>query len=62
MTREEFIAGYISRGNVTREWFDKHYIALPCECEEACCEGWAAVHKDEASVLAHLRSYTWEKR
>lgn len=59
MTREEFIVGYVGRSGISRESFDIHLIALPCECGDDSCDGWAAVRKSESSVLDHLRSYTW---
>lgn len=43
MTKDDFISGYIKRSEVTREFFNENYIAIPCDCDYENCNGWAAV-------------------
>lgn len=43
MTKEQFIAAYCERSNVTWEWLSKYRTALPCACGEYGCEGWQMV-------------------
>jgi hypothetical protein len=42
MTKEEFIEGHCQRSNITREQYDEHLVAIPCDCGEDLCEGWAS--------------------
>lgn len=54
MDRETFIAGYCERSKITRETYDAHRIALPCDCGDPDCHGWASVSRDANTVLDHL--------
>jgi len=40
MTKEEFITEYCRRSDITREYFDKHGEAVPCDCVYINCNGW----------------------
>jgi hypothetical protein len=67
MTRDEFIDGYIRRSvhaakaTRTADGFKvegmRHpgFVALPCACGAAVCEGWAIVSNDEQSIADHER-------
>lgn len=41
MTKDEFIAGYCERSGITPETFDLYGKAVPCDCGEGVCQGWA---------------------
>lgn len=51
MERDEFVAAYMSRSGINDYhvdgdrvyWGGDHTCALPCECGEADCDGWAMV-------------------
>ncbi len=60
MTREEFVAGYMERSGVTDWRIDGEVVtfagrfkrlAIPCECGEDGCEGWAMVREGEREIL-----------
>lgn len=46
MTREEFIAGYCARSNITWEWLSQYRKVLSCDCGTDDCDGWAMVPKE----------------
>ena len=52
MTQQEFIDAYCARGGVTWEWLSTRRDAVPCDCGEPGCDGWAMVPKDEVSEQA----------
>lgn len=42
MTGDEFEQQYAARSGVTIQWLhDNHLHAMPCDCGETVCEGWA---------------------
>lgn len=45
--RQEFIADYCERSGVTWEWLSQYKKAIPCDCGDEACIGWAMVNKDE---------------
>ena len=47
MTKEKFEDGYISRSKVTKEFYDRHFVTVPCNCGEDVCDGWAVKHHEE---------------
>ncbi len=66
MTKEEFITYWLQdsahRVNCPdREYFDKHYVVLPCECEENC-KGWQAVFNHPLMIENHNRKYNPDTR
>ena len=47
MTRDEFIDGYCARSNITRAQMKEFgFMAVPCDCGEESCQGWAMIHND----------------
>lgn len=52
--REWFISGYISRSEISREFYDEHFVALPCECKDETCAGWATIKRDPERILNHI--------
>jgi len=44
--KESYIGGYCERSNLTREQFDQHGVARPCNCGEPGCRGWEYVTRD----------------
>ncbi|EFJ2109291.1 hypothetical protein [Escherichia coli] len=41
MSKGEFVSGYCERSGITEEEFYLHGDAVPCDCGESCCDGWA---------------------
>lgn len=60
MTKEEFEQGYIERSKITREFYDKHMITLPCNCGAENCKGFAAVGNNEQTIKMHMELYAHE--
>lgn len=58
ITQREFIDGYCSRSGVTLAWFNENYVALPCDCGEQGCNGWAAIHNTPEMVDMHNSLYS----
>ncbi len=56
-TREAFIAEYCARSSITRAFYDEHFVALPCECGEAGCQGWASIHNTPEMIEDHQKLY-----
>lgn len=57
MTKDEFIAVYCARSEMTRDEFVADLVALPCACGYEGCEGWAAVLNEPDIVRNHNRVY-----
>jgi hypothetical protein len=58
MTKEQFIEAYIANSkDLTREWLDKHMVALPCRCDGENCKGWAMVSNDPDVIRHHKALY-----
>lgn len=57
MNKDQFIAFYCS--NSGKKWDDlkKHFVALPCNCGDESCHGWAMVSNDEFSIEIHNELY-----
>lgn len=56
-SRESFIEDYCKRSEVTREWLDVNFVALPCNCGESNCNGWAMVGNNPESIKMHNELY-----
>jgi hypothetical protein len=52
MTRDEFIAGYCAASKVTWEWLRQYRDAVPCDCGDEICEGWAMISKEDAPWIS----------
>jgi hypothetical protein len=57
LTKEEFITDYCQHSSLTRERFDRHFVALSCRCGSMGCDGWAVVARDPESQARHLDLY-----
>lgn len=65
MTRDEFIDGYLARSDFTQYRTPDGYaidghggaVALPCECGEEGCDGWAMISNNPWSIRSHLFFY-----
>lgn len=63
LTREAFVRGYAERSGLSAKWAALGFIdgdgafliALPCDCGDDSCEGWAMV--GPGSVNSHLELY-----
>ncbi len=56
-TREEFVAGYCERSRISKEFYDHHFVALPCDCGADKCKGWATVRNTPEMVELHNSLY-----
>jgi len=57
MTKEEFIEYYCRNSKITREYYDRYYVALPCNCGEYMCQGWASIRNNPDIIEDHKRFY-----
>jgi hypothetical protein len=58
MTKEEFENGYCERSEITKEFYNEHFVTLPCDCDYKGCEGWACINNDPLSIEAHTRNWS----
>lgn len=55
MLRDEFEKAYCERSKITVEKYRQSHVALPCNCGDDGCEGWASVSlTDVGLLLSHL--------
>jgi hypothetical protein len=54
MTKDEFITAYCERSDITRQWYNTYYIALPCTCGDSMCDGWGTVRNRPEDITHHL--------
>ncbi len=58
ITREQFIADYINAtGRCSLAFLLEYMDALPCDCKDPSCRGWAMVSKDPILRKAHMDLY-----
>ena len=57
MQKKDFEATYCRRSNITKPFYDKWFITLPCACDCTACEGWAAVGRSDGAIKAHTELY-----
>jgi hypothetical protein len=57
MTKKEFEKEYIKNSQITRKFYKKNFVTLPCCCGEDRCHGWACVNKDKLSIKTHEDLY-----
>jgi hypothetical protein len=50
MTKQEFIQSYCQRSSIAPELILKTNIAIPCNCGDEMCDGWAMVSKDDPAI------------
>ncbi|MBI2271086.1 MAG: hypothetical protein HYU69_12140 [Bacteroidetes bacterium] len=67
MTKEEFITNWLqdmsNKPNCPdREYFDKHFVVLPCDCNDKTCNGWRALFNHPLIVENHNRIFNPETR
>jgi len=62
MTKDDFIARYCERSCITKDFFDKHLVAIECACDADNCQGWAAVSNDPERIKIHLELYAPRKQ
>ena len=55
--KEEFERAYCERSGITREFYNEHFVTLPCDCDYAGCDGWACVNNDPLSIKTHNRDW-----
>jgi len=61
VSKEEFEAIYIERSDFTREFYDKHFVTLPCDCGEEMCVGWQCLSRHN-HILKKLNGDSKESR
>ena len=54
MEKEEFIKNYCEKSHLTRKEYDKDYVALPCNCGNPDCKGWATITKTGLAIKTHI--------
>lgn len=57
MTKETFEQGYCERSDISIEFYNDHFVTLPCNCEEEGCDGWACISNNPLSIKAHNRNW-----
>jgi len=57
MTKDDFIDSYCKRSNISRELFHRFKVALPCQCGDEACLGWAAISHDYGAITSHIKFY-----
>lgn len=65
MNREQFIAEYNAKTNAPSghdAFSDGRLIALPCDCQEKLCSGWAAIRTDPDNIRHQLDLCTSKER
>lgn len=62
MDADEFIAEYCKRSDISVELFKSRYVALPCACGEALCQGWAKVRNLPEDIDMHNELYAPKDR
>lgn len=56
MIQSEFIKKYCEKSNITEERANElGLFAMPCDCEDEDCKGWAMVTKE--GLKAHVELY-----
>jgi hypothetical protein len=58
MTKEEFILGYCNRSNITIEQFNDTFVALPCNCGDDSCRGWAVINNSKICIDAYNKTHS----
>lgn len=53
MTKQEFEELYCKKSGITKEWYDKYFVTLPCYCENEDCKGWACVGNSPFAIKIH---------
>lgn len=46
-SKEEFEDRYIKGFGVDREFYDRYFVTVVCDCGEDVCTGWAAEPREE---------------
>ncbi len=54
ITLKEFERNYIKNSNISRTFYNRWYITLPCNCAEDGCKGWAKISKSPEMVYSHM--------
>ena len=61
MTKTQFIEGYRKRSEMNQQQMDsflEDMTALPCQCGETSCKGWAMISNRKDIIRAHKELYT----
>ena len=57
LTQSEFIKSYCDKSDTTEKQLNKlGLFAVPCECEDESCNGWAMITKE--NLKSHIDLYT----
>ena len=56
-SRSDFIEGYAANSGMSIGSILDKAVALPCDCGQEGCEGWAMVALNKSAVQAHLDLY-----
>lgn len=47
-SKQEFEDVYIERSKINREFYDRYFVTVSCDCGEDVCSGWAAERREDA--------------
>ena len=57
MNENEFKKWYCYKSGITENFFNEHFVVLPCSCDSDDCEGWAVVGNSEIEIKIHSELY-----
>jgi hypothetical protein len=55
--KREFIDGYCQKSGIPWLELSQWLNALPCNCGDESCEGWAMVSRDQFAIKTHTELY-----
>ena len=58
MTKEEFIDHYCGKSKILWDELKDDLVALPCDCGDRTCKGWAMVTNNQRAIDTHNELYT----
>ena len=61
MSKAEFIDMYCWGSQITLSQFDKDWVAMPCDCGDIQCRGWAVVANNAQAMQIHRKLYIVNK-
>jgi len=54
ITMEEFIVDYCRKSHIDKAFYNERYVALPCDCGEDGCRGWASIRRNWDGIQHQL--------
>lgn len=50
ITKEKVEENYIKRSKISKDFFNEHFITIPCTCDYEKCQGWQVTSNDPFSI------------